>query len=150
LTERTSAWREFLVHADDESLRHVPEPGVFSPIQYAAHVNGVLRVSGDRLLLGMEHDSPVVPMFNPGQDEWTSYNLLDAEGLASDLERSAGRMADILAEIGPSDWSRTVVNDRGTYGVYTFTLAGIGRNAVHESHHHLLDAKGTLSPNATS
>jgi hypothetical protein len=150
LVERTSAWREFLMRADDESLRHIPDPGVFSPIQYAAHVNGVLRVSGDRLLLGLEHDSPVVPMFNPGQDEWASYNLLDAEGLANDLERSARRLVDILGGIGPSDWSRTVVNDRGKYGVYTFTLAGIGRNAVHESHHHLLDAKGTLSPNASS
>jgi hypothetical protein len=96
----------------------------------------------------MEQDSPVVPMFNPGQDEWESYNLLVAEELANDLERSAGRVSEILAEIGPSDWSRTVVNDRGTYGVYTFTLAGLGRNAVHESHHHLLDAKGTLTPNA--
>jgi hypothetical protein len=29
--------------------------------------------------------------------------------------------------------------------VYTFTLEGIGRNIVHEVHHHLLDAKGTLA-----
>jgi hypothetical protein len=149
VVERTSAWRGFLVHADDHFLRHIPEPGVFSPIQYAAHVNGVLRVSGDRLLLGMEQDGPVVPMFNPSQDEWAAYNLLDAEELANDLEHSARRVADILGEVGPSDWSRTVVNDRGPYGVYTFTLAGIGRNAVHESHHHLLDAKGTLDPNAS-
>jgi hypothetical protein len=44
-----------------------------------------------------------------------------------------------------SQWSRTVINDRGQYGVYTFTLVGIGRNVVHECHHHLLDAKGTLA-----
>jgi hypothetical protein len=149
LAERTSAWCEFLVHADDDSLRQTPEPGVFSPIQYAAHVNGVLRVSGDRLLLGMEQDGPVVPMFNPSQDEWAGYNTLDAGELANDLERSTRRVVEILSEIGPSDWSRTVINDRGPYGVYTFTLAGIGRNAVHESHHHLLDAKGTLNPNAS-
>jgi hypothetical protein len=97
----------------------------------------------------MEQDGPVVPMFNPSQDEWESYNLLVAEELAHDLERSADRVSEILAGIGSPDWSRTVVNDRGTYGVYTFTLAGLGRNAVHESHHHLLDAKGTLSPNAS-
>jgi len=108
-----------------------------------------MRVTGDRLLLAMEQDSPVVPMFNPGQDEWASYNLLDVEELTGDLERSAGRVSEILAGVGPTDWSRTVVNDRGTYGVYVFTLAGLGRNVVHESHHHLLDAKGTLNPAAS-
>jgi hypothetical protein len=44
----------------------------------------------------------------------------------------------------PSTWSRTVTNDRGVYGVYTFTLAGLACNAVHETHHHLLDATGEL------
>jgi hypothetical protein len=44
----------------------------------------------------------------------------------------------------PSSWSRTVINDRGVYGVCTFTMAGLACNAVHEAHHHLLDATGTL------
>ena len=59
------------------------------------------------------------------------------------------RVADTLGGMDASGWSRTVVNDRGQYGVVTFTLVGIGRNAVHESHHHLLDAKGTLGLGAT-
>jgi hypothetical protein len=144
LTDLARKWHDFLVGADDGFLRHSPEPGVFSPVQYGAHVSGTLQVAGNRLELGLEQEAPTVPMFNPGRDEWARYNELDAEGLAEELENNASRVAGILAGLKGSQWSRTVINDRGQYGMYTFTLLGIGRNVVHESHHHLLDAKGTL------
>jgi hypothetical protein len=138
-------WRTFLVGADSGFLRESPEPGVFSPMQYGAHVSGTLQVASQRLELGLEQEEPIVPMFNPGQEEWARYNELDAEELAAELERNASRVADILGRLEGSQWSRKVINDRGRYGIYTFTLVGIGRNVVHESHHHLLDAKGTLA-----
>jgi hypothetical protein len=102
------------------------------------------------MLLGIEQDSPVVPMHNPPQDEWTSYNSLGREELAAQLEAQAQRLAKIVADMDPSAWSRTVINDRGVYGIYSFTLAGLACNAVHESYHHLLDAKGTLSVSGSS
>ena len=148
--ELAAAWREFLLQADDESLRTTPEPGVFSPIQYGAHVRNMVGVAGDRMLLGIEQDSPVVPMHNPPQDEWASYNSLGREELAAQLEAQAQRLAKIVADMDPSAWSRTVINDRGVYGIYSFTLAGLACNAVHESYHHLLDAKGTLSVSGSS
>ena len=143
--ELADKWRSFLVGANGGYLRHSPEPGVFSPIQYGAHVSGMLQVASERLELGLELEAPTVPMFNPGQDEWARYNELDAEELADELEENATRIAGILCRVHGSEWARTVVNDRGQYGVYTFTLAGIGRNVVHEAHHHLLDAKGILA-----
>ncbi|HEX4162692.1 MAG TPA: DinB family protein [Acidimicrobiales bacterium] len=145
VVELAGKWRTFLVGADDRFLRHSPGPGVFSPLQYGAHVSGMLRVATERLELGLEQDAPTVPMFNPGQDEWAHYNDLEAQQLADELEGNASHVADILRGLDGSQWSRTVVNDRGQYGVHTFTLVGIGRNVVHESHHHLLDAKGTLA-----
>jgi hypothetical protein len=145
VVELADKWRTFLVEADDRFLRHSPEPGVFSPLQYGAHVNGTLRVATERLELGLEQDAPTVPMFNPGQDEWERYNELDAQQLSDQLEESASQVALILGRLDGTLWSRTVINDRGQYGIYTFTLVGIGRNVVHESHHHLLDAKGTLA-----
>ena len=138
-------WHTFLVGADDDFLRHSPQAGVFSPIQYGAHVSGTLQVASERLELGLEQEAPTVPMFNPGQEEWVRYNELDAEELAAELEGNASRVAEVLGRLKGSQWSRTVINDRGQYGIYTFTLVGIGRNVVHESHHHLLDAKGTLA-----
>jgi len=150
IVELIESWREFLVAADEEYLRHIPEPGVFSPIQYGAHVNGMLRVAGDRVTLGREQDNPVVPIFNPPQEEWAAYNELEVEVLAAELEANARRLADMLDSLDDSEWSRTVINDRGPYGVYSFTLAGIARNAAHECHHHLLDAKGTLNADSSS
>lgn len=142
--ELGAKWRAFLVEADDTYLRAIPEPGVNSPLQYGAHVRDILKVYGERMVLGVEHESPTVPIFNPPQEVWEEYNRLGAEELADDLEARAGRLAEIVAGMDPSAWSRIVVNDRGQYGVYTFTVAGLARNAVHEAHHHLLDATGTL------
>jgi hypothetical protein len=144
--ERAAAWRDFLEQADDTYLRTNPEADVFifSPIQYGAHVRDILRVYGDRMALGIEQDSPTVPIFNPPQEVFESYNRLDAGDLAADIEAQASRLAKLVDDMEPGAWSRIVVNDRGQYGVYTFTLAGLACNAVHEAHHHLLDAKGTL------
>jgi hypothetical protein len=117
---------------------------VFSPLQYAAHVRDILRVYTDRMLLGVEQDVPMVPIFQPPQEVWEEYNRSDVLELAADLEAQAERLEATGANMVPSAWARIVVNDRGVYGVYTFTLAGLACNAVHETHHHLLDAKGAL------
>ncbi len=145
--ELAAAWREFLMTADEDYLRTNPEPGVFSPIQYGAHVRDILRVYGDRVLLAMAEDDPVVPTWNPGEDEWERYNALDREELAADLEAQADRLAAILDGLDDDAWSRTVTRQAlvsGTDAVYRFTVAGIASYAVHEAHHHLLDADGTL------
>ena len=142
--ERAARWREFLDGTDEDVLRHIPEPGVFSPLQYAAHVRDILAVYTDRIVLGLEQDAPTVPIFMPPQEAWDEFNSADVGETATELEGQAARLADVVAGMDASAWSRIVVNDRGVYGVYTFTLAGLACNAVHEVHHHLLDATGTL------
>jgi hypothetical protein len=143
---RAGKWREFLMQADDTFLRTNPEAEVFvfSPLQYGAHVRDILKVYGDRMVLGLEQTNPTVPLFFPTEEVFESYNRLSVTELATDIERWATRLATLVPRIEPSSWSRTVVNDRGLYGVYTFTIAGLACNAVHEAHHHLLDATGTL------
>ena len=81
--ERAARWREFLHNTDDASLRAVPEPGVFSPIQYAAHVRDILRVYTDRIVLGLEQDAPTVPIFQPPQEVWEEYNRADVSEMPS-------------------------------------------------------------------
>lgn len=147
--ERAAAWLDFLSSADDDSLRASPEFGVFSPIQYGAHVRDIIRVYTDRIVLGLEQDAPTVPIFNPPQEVWERYNELDARELGADIVAQAQRLADLASAMEPDNWRRIVVNDRGVYGVYSFTLAGLACNAVHETHHHLLDATGTLERAAT-
>jgi hypothetical protein len=143
--ERAASWRDFLVEADDEFVRTSPEFGVFSPIQYGAHVRDIVRVYTDRVVLGLEQDTPTVPIFNPPQEQWELYNRLDTRELGSDIVAQAERLEAVAANMETDNWRRIVVNDRGVYGVYSFTLAGLACNAAHETHHHLLDAKGTLN-----
>lgn len=145
LIELADAWRSFLVSADDDYLRTSPGPGIFSPIQYGAHVRDIQRVYGDRILLALEHDSPTVPQFNPDDDQWGRYNELPAGELAADLEAQARRLAALFGDLDEAQRLRTVTRDGGRDGVYSFTLTGLMSYAVHESHHHLLDAQGTIA-----
>jgi hypothetical protein len=146
LLESAAAWRAFLLSGHDLSLRTIPGPGIFSPIQYGAHVRDIQRVYGDRILLMLQEDSPVFPQLNPDEDEWNRYNRLEALELAADIETQARRLAGILSSLQPDDWSRTMIRDGGSDGVFEFTVVGLANYAVHESHHHLLDANGTLKP----
>jgi hypothetical protein len=145
LLSAAEAWRSFLVAADETYLRTIPAPGVFSPLQYGAHVRDIQRVYGDRIILMLEQDNPVFPQFNPDENAWSAFNEIEAEVLAEQIREQAQRLADILAELEPDDWSRTMVRDGGSDGVYSFTVAGLASYAVHESRHHLRDANGTLT-----
>jgi DinB family protein len=140
------AWRTFLMSADEQYLRAIPGPGIFSPMQYGAHVRDIQRVYGDRILLMVREESPVFSQFNPDEAAWAGYNQLAVDQLAADLEAQARRLADILDGLQPVEWSRTMIRDGGSDGVFEFTVAGLASYAVHEARHHLLDANGTLAP----
>jgi hypothetical protein len=144
LMESAGAWRAFLMEADESYLRIIPAPGIFSPVQYGAHVRDILRVYGDRILIMLREDDPVFPQFNPDESVWDGYNHLSREELAGDIEAQARRLSDIFDRLQPAQWSLTMIRDGGTDGVYKFTVAGLASYAVHEAHHHLLDADGTL------
>lgn len=149
LVDSAAGWRVFLLEADDAYLRANPGPGIFSPIQYGAHVRDITRVYGDRIVLMLRENDPVFPQFNPPEDVWERYNALGREVLADDIEAQARRLASILAELRPEQWSLTMTRDGGSDGVYRFTVAGLASYAVHEAHHHLLDANGTLQPSGS-
>ena len=146
LMESAAAWRDFLMEADETYLRTNPAPGIFSPMQYGAHVRDILRVYGDRILIMLEEDSPVFAQFNPAESVWAGYNRLGRSELADDLEAQAGRLATILGGLQRAQWSLTMTRDGGGDGVHRFTVSGLASYAVHEAHHHLLDANGTLPP----
>lgn len=150
LLQSAAAWREFLVTADDSYLRTNPGPGIFSPLQYGAHVRDIERVYGDRILLMLREECPVFPQFNPDEGEWEEFNRLFADELSDGIEAQAQRLSGILGELEPDDWSRTMIRDGGTDGVYEFTVAGLASYAVHESQHHLLDANGSLKSGSGS
>ena len=144
LLRSAEEWRRFLVDAEDGYLRKIPAPGIFSPIQYGAHVRDIQGVYADRILLMLQEENPVFPQFNPDEASWNAFNEIEAVVLADQIREQAQRLAEILAGLAPDDWSRTMIRDGGSDGVYSFTVAGLASYAVHESRHHLLDANGTL------
>jgi hypothetical protein len=139
-------WTDFLAEADEAYLRTSPGPGIFSPMQYGAHVRDILRVYGERMVLGLAEENPSFASFNPDNDIWASYNELPRGALTQDLDAQAHRLRDVIAQVDGPGWSRTVVSNRGQDGIYSFTVAGLACCAVHEAYHHLLDANGTLVP----
>jgi hypothetical protein len=144
LLDSVAAWQEFLGSADESFLRANPEPGVFSPIQYGAHVRDIVRVYGDRIELAIAEDNPTFPQFSPSSEVFEAYNTMAVAALAEDLDTQAQRLATIVANLHDDQWDRTLVRDGGKDGVFTFTVHGQACYAVHESHHHLLDAEGAL------
>ena len=137
--DAAAGWNEFLTQRATD-LRTSPGPGVWSPMQYAAHSRDMLRVFGDRIVMAVEEDDPVVPWFDPGPEAWVAFNQLDPKELAFEMEVEADRLGRILAARTSTDWARTARRD----GVDSFTVAGLACFAVHEAHHHLLDADGSL------
>jgi hypothetical protein len=144
LLESAGAWRAFLASADESFLRTNPEPGVFSPIQYGAHVRDIVRVYGDRIELAIANDNPTFPQFSPSSEVFEAYNEMAVGELTDDLDAQARRLATIVGNLQDDQWDRTLVRDGGKDGVFTFTVHGQACYAVHESHHHLLDAEGSL------
>jgi len=139
-TDESAAWRRFLLAAEPRGLSVNPEPGVWSPLQYAAHVRDMLRVFGDRVVLAIELDNPTVAGYFPTEGQCRAYNTLDPADIAAEICAQADRLAAILDDRGRDDWGRTVMRE----GVDRFTVAGLGCFAVHEAHHHLRDATGEL------
>ena len=140
--DSAAGWKEFLRAADDSHLRANPAADVWSPIQYGAHVRDMVRVFGDRILLALREDDPAVEWFDPGPEGWAWYNRMPVDELIADLDDQVRRFAAIVAERGAGDWDRTARRD----GVDRFTVSGLACFAVHEAHHHLLDAQGRIRP----
>jgi hypothetical protein len=139
--DTAGSWAVFLVHTDDDWLRASPAPEVWSPIQYGLHVRDMLRVFGDRVVRAVDEDNPEVSWFDPGPEGRRQYNLIEAHIVASAIGEQAERLSEILSGLTDGDWDRTVMRD----GVDRFTVTGLACFAVHEAHHHLLDATGELA-----
>jgi hypothetical protein len=131
-------WRFFLATTAGDALRRRPRPDHWSALEYAAHTRDVLRVFTERVELALgahnpefgwwDHDAAVV-------DE--RYNEQDPTAVAAVLESNADLFATVLAAVPADGWERTGVRR----GSETFTVAGLGRFALHEAHHHLQDAE---------
>lgn len=125
------------------ALRRHPAPGVWSPLEYAAHVRDVLVVQRQRVLRALLHDGPTyAPMRRDERVLEQRDNESDPCVVADQLTSAAHQLAHLLDGLTDDEWRRI--------GVYPWPerterdVVWIGRHTVHELVHHLFDVAAAL------
>ena len=124
----------------DEIVRRSPGPGVWSALEYGAHVVDIFGVFDDRVrcaLDGREPDEAVV--------DWegrvaSASPTLDRAEVADQLADAADTLATTLVELNADEWQLDGLTGRGR----SVTVADLGTIVVHEGSHHLLDVGRVL------
>lgn len=117
-------------------LRTRPEPGVWSPLEYACHVRDVLGLFERRTRLMA--DEPGV-VFEAWDHEAAvtddAYNDADPVTVAGEIADATGRYASTLRSLASEQWDAAGQRSDGE----TFTIDSMARYALHEAKHHQLD-----------
>ena len=128
-------WRAALVRPD---VRERPAQGVWSPLEYAAHVRDVFRVFDERLVQILTVRDPLFA--NWDQDAAAlegDYAGQDPATLADQLERAGLVVADRFDAVEPGDEDRPGRRSNGS----VFTVRTLGQYFVHDVVHHLHDVR---------
>ena len=116
-----------------------PEPGVWSPLEYAAHVRDVYRVFDARLAQMLTEDDP--RFANWDQDETAvleRYAEADPEVVAAELEAAAETFVEHVRALQPGQLDRTGRRSDGA----EFRVATLLQYFLHDVVHHLWDVTG--------
>ncbi|MGI8983865.1 MAG: DinB family protein [Acidimicrobiales bacterium] len=119
----------------DAVVRQRPAPGVWSALEYAAHVRDVFAINHRWIDLCLTEDRPVLD--GPGPDEQAvagRYNDDDPVAVADAVAANAERLAVIMESVPVDGWDRAGLR-RGEERSVLLQA----RRAVHEGSHHLLD-----------
>jgi DinB superfamily len=116
-----------------------PEPAVWSPLEYGAHVRDVFRLFDQRLMIMLSEDDP--QFANWDQDETAireRYGEQDPEVVADELEAAASTMVGHLNALRPDQLDRTGRRSNGS----EFTVTSLLQYFLHDVIHHLWDVTG--------
>ncbi len=118
------------------AARRRPEPGVWSPIEYACHVRDVHRLYDHRLTLMLTEDDP---HFADWDQDATAvaerYGDQDPAVVSEELMDAASTIADAFRAVDGDQWERPGERSDGA----RFTVASFARYFVHDPYHHLYD-----------
>jgi hypothetical protein len=134
-------FREQLEVADDRALlRQRPEPGVWSALEYTAHVRDMFDLMAETVGRMLREDKPSMAFPDPDERaERQHYNDQDVEAVLEGLADTASGFARVIESGSVDDLSRTAVFPWGERDVLTMI-----RNGVHEGKHHLRDVELVL------
>ncbi|HEY5879773.1 MAG TPA: DinB family protein [Nakamurella sp.] len=128
-----AAWPDVLARPD---VRHRPDPGTWSPLEYGCHVRDTCRVFGDRLDLMISRDEPLFPNWDQDASAVESrYADQDPTEVAADLQRAAAGLAAAFEAVRGEQWQRPGRRSDGS----VFTVETLARYFVHDPVHHLHD-----------
>ena len=138
-------WASLLHVAGGASLRRRAIPGRWSALEYGAHVRYVLVVFSHRI-------ADAAMGTNPDFGWWDHeaaavadrYNEQDPCSVAAELEAAAELLVGIIARLDSPCWEYTATRR----GSELFSVDGLVRFALHEAHHHRVDAEASLGPGA--
>ncbi|GAA5130787.1 DinB family protein [Alloalcanivorax gelatiniphagus] len=131
--DNASAWSQVLARAD---VAERPAAGVWSPLEYAAHVRDVHALFAQRVRLMLEQDEPTFA--NWDQDATAverDYRSQDPAAVSVELVESAGAVAGIYATVTDATAQRPGLRSNGD----RFTVESLGSYHLHDVVHHLHD-----------
>ena len=130
-------WVQILRSSPAVSAR--PQPDVWSPLEYGAHVRDVYRLYEARLAQMLSEDTPTFANWN--QDETAireRYKEQDPEVVADELEAAAQRFVARIQSLKPEQYGRGGIRSDGV----KFTLLTLIQYFLHDVIHHLWDVTG--------
>ena len=116
-----------------------PQPDIWSPLEYGAHVRDVVRLFDARLMQMLAEDDPTFA--NWDQDETAireRYAEQDPEVVADQLEAAAQTMVDHIRALREDQLGRTGRRSNGS----EFTVITLLQYFLHDVVHHLWDVTG--------
>jgi len=138
-----SGFSEELSGADTAAVSRRPEPSVWSALEYACHVRDVLLVQRERLIVAQVEDVPAVARMH--RDERVGLARYDAHPVPVVLDQLG-----MAAELCAVTFEALDAAGRARRLVYPWPeaterdLGWVGRHAVHEGEHHLMDVRRVL------
>lgn len=136
-------WGDLLARSGGvEGCRERPSALAWSALEYGAHVRDVLALFGRRVAQAkVEHE----PEFGWWDHEAAAldegYNDQDPATVVLALRTNAEQLVAELAHLDDAGWQRAGTRRRGE----RFTVEGLARFALHEAHHHRIDAETLLT-----
>ncbi|MEJ7583021.1 MAG: DinB family protein [Acidimicrobiales bacterium] len=125
----------------DVVVRARPSADTWSALEYACHVRDVLGVFDQRVTLALTEADPVLGWWDhEAAAVEEAYNAQDPVQVVDALARRAEALAVIFEAVPGDGWKRSATRRDGE----VFTVAGMGRFALHEGSHHLLDIGRSL------
>ncbi|MDT0164631.1 DinB family protein [Actinotalea sp. AC32] len=134
--ECAQAWEVVLARPE---VRERPEPTVWSPLEYGAHVRDVCRVMDRRVRLMLSEDSPTFE--NWDQDataEAERYAEQDPAVVAREVRSAADAITARFHAVHDDAWDRPGLRSNGS----RFTVLTLGQYFLHDVVHHLHDVRG--------